>query len=64
MDPQSCNCKKMNTNNSNEQEMDYPADPPERRLLFQEHKIQAKMTQISMNNDPMEFRIYFVDYIP
>ena len=54
----------MNTNNSNEQEMDYPADPPERRLLFQEHKIQAKMTQISMNNDLMEFRIYFVDYIP
>ena len=30
MDPQSYNCKKMNFNNSNEQEMDYPADPPER----------------------------------
>ena len=26
MDPQSYNCKKMNSNNSNEQEMDYPAD--------------------------------------
>lgn len=56
----------MNSNKSNEQEMDYPADPSrkEQRLLFQEHKIQAKMTQISMNNDLMEFRIYFVDYIP